>query len=69
MTGLNVQTVRVMLQTGVLRGRRMGGGAYVLSRADLVIDIARHRQKVAADYRERGDARRGVPLGPRTKQP
>ena len=69
MTDLNVQTIRTMLATGVLRGRQMPGGAYVLSRADLIIDIASHRHKVAADYRARGDARRGIPLGPRTKQP
>lgn len=48
MVDCNEQTLRVWLREGVVRGRRMPGGSYVLSRGDVLVDIARHRQQVAA---------------------
>jgi len=54
----NPQTIRALIRSGELRARRSPGGAYVLSREDLVMDIAHHRHKVAEEYRERGERRR-----------
>lgn len=52
------QTIRALIRSGELRARRSQGGAYVLAREDLVMDIARHRHKVAEEYRLRGERRR-----------
>lgn len=52
------QTIRALIRTGELRARRSPGGAYVLAREDLVMDIARHRNKVAEEYKVRGERRR-----------
>ena len=67
MTGLHLQTFVRMVRTGVVRGRRMPSGSFVLSRDEVLIDIARHRHEVAQQYRDRGERRRGVPLGPHAK--
>lgn len=57
LAGLNPETVRVLIRNGELRARLMGR-TYVLARADLLMDIARHRQRVVEDYRTRGEQRK-----------
>ena len=52
------QTIRALIRSGELRARRAAGTAYVLAREDVVMDIARHRHKVAVEYRLRGERRR-----------
>lgn len=47
MLGHNEQTIREWLRAGVIRGRRMHTGSYVIARGELVVDIARHRHAVA----------------------
>ncbi|WP_402377988.1 helix-turn-helix domain-containing protein [Isoptericola rhizosphaerae] len=53
MLGRNPQTVLDLLHKGVLRGRKTSGGSYVLLRDQVLIDADRHRQNIAAAYRER----------------
>jgi len=63
MVGVDHQTMRVWVREGVLRARKQSTGSFVLSRSELLIDIARHRQDVAAN-RARGAqwrAARGLP--------
>lgn len=54
MIDLNDQTVRTMLNKGTLRGRQQSSGAWVLSRSEVVIDIARHRQDLVTQRTGRG---------------
>ncbi|MCL3863024.1 helix-turn-helix domain-containing protein [Actinotalea sp. K2] len=54
---MNPQTVRVLINKGELRARQIGR-TWVLSRADLIMDIAHHRHRVAEDYRARGEQRK-----------
>lgn len=53
MLGRNEQTVRSLLRAGVIRGRRLPGGAYVLRRDHVLLDADRHAVEVADAYRHR----------------
>ncbi len=47
------QTVRTLVRNGTLRARKMPGGTYVLRRDQVLVDAEKHRQAVAAGFKER----------------
>jgi hypothetical protein len=68
MTGMHPQTVVIRARTGVLRARKMPAGTFVFSRAEVLVDVARHKRDIAEDYAGRGGPKRGRPPGSKNKK-
>jgi hypothetical protein len=67
MTGMHPQTIGIRARAGDLRARKMPGGTLVFSRAEVLVDVARHKQAIAEDYATRGGPKRGRPPGSKNK--